>query len=119
MTRIHPSRVANEPTNHAREGGEEEEEGADRASCAANRGAIAATAGDMGRRCVALSLDSITRLRLLDDDEGDGEPGRLLRTLREALGAAAARVEREVTPTGRLGSKTEWERMRAGLKGWG
>ena len=119
MTRIPPLlRVANEPTNHAREGGEEEEEGADRASCAAEIAArIAATAGDMDRRCVALSLDSITRLRLLDDDEGDGEPpGRLLGTLREALGAAAARVEREVTPTGRLGSKTEWERMCAGLR---
>ena len=119
MTRIPPLlRVANEPTNHAREGGEEEEGAGEFASCAAEIAArIAATAGDMDRRCVALSLDSITRLRLLDDDEGDGEPpGRLLGTLREALGAAAARVEREVTPTGRLGSKTEWERMRAGLR---
>ena len=119
MTRIPPLlRVANEPTNHAREGGEEEEGAGEFASCAAEIAArIAATAGDMDRRCVALSLDSITRLRLLDDDEGDGEPpGRLLGTLREALGAAAARVEREVTPTGRLGSKTEWERMCAGLR---
>ncbi len=117
MTRI-PSllRVVNEPTNDAREGGEEEEEGADRAGCWAEIASrIAATAGDMDRRCVALSLDSITRLRL-SDGEGDGEPGDLLGTLREALGAAAARVEREVTPTGRLGSKTEWERMRAGLR---
>ena len=119
MTRIPPLlRVANEPTNHAREGGEEEEGAGEFASCAAEIAArIAATAGDMDRRCVALSLDSITRLRLLDDDEGDGEPpGHLLGTLREALGAAAARVEREVTPTGRLGSKTEWERMCAGLR---
>ena len=119
MTRIPPLlRVANEPTNHAREGGEEEEGAGEFASCAAEIAArIAATAGDMDRRCVALSLDSITRLRLLGDDEGDGEPpGRLLGTLREALGAAAARVEREVTPTGRLGSKTEWERMCAGLR---
>ena len=109
-----PLRVANEP-NHA-EGGKKKKK-APKASCAAEIAArIAATAGDMDRRCVALSLDSITRLRLLDDDEGDGEPGRLLGTLREALGAAAARVEREVTPTGRLGSKTEWERMRAGLR---
>ena len=45
MTRIPPLlRVANEPTNHAREGGEEEEEGAGEfASCAAE---IAARGGD-------------------------------------------------------------------------
>ena len=40
MTRIPPLlRVANEPTNHAREGGRNGEAGADRASCAADRGA--------------------------------------------------------------------------------
>ena len=70
----------------------------------------------MDRRCVALSLDSITRLRLGGDDGGNGEPSHLLGTLREALGAAAKRVELEVTPQRRLGSGTEWERMRAGLR---
>ena len=99
-------------TKGGEEGGGEEE-----ASCAAALAArIAETAGDMDRRCVALSLDSITRLRLGGDDGGNGEPSHLLGTLREALGAAAARVELEVTPQRRLGSGTEWERMRAGLR---
>ena len=118
MTRIPPLlRVVNEPSNRTKgdEEEDEEEEGA-AASCAAEIAArIAETAGDMDRRCVALSLDSITRLRL-GDDGGDGGDGHLLGTLREALGAAVIRVECEVTPTRRLGSGTEWERMRAGLR---
>ena len=116
MTRIPPLlRVVNEQTNRTKGG--EEGGGEDEASCAAALAArIAETAGDMNRRCVALSLDSITRLRLGGDDGGTGEPSHLLRTLREALGAAAARVELEVTPQRRLGSGTEWERMRAGLR---
>ena len=118
MTRIPPLlRVVNEQTNRTKGGEEAEGGGEDEASCAAALAArIAETAGDMDRRCVALSLDSITRLRLGGDDGGNGEPSHLLRTLREALGAAAARVELEVTPQRRLGSGTEWERMRAGLR---
>ena len=61
----------------------------------------------MDRRCVALSLDAATRLRLSDGQKG---------ALASAFGAATARVVGEVTEWRRLGKETEWSRMGAGMR---
>jgi hypothetical protein len=61
----------------------------------------------MDRRCVALSLDAATRLRLSDGQKG---------ALANAFGAATNRVVGEVTEWRRLGKETEWSRMGAGMR---
>ena len=61
----------------------------------------------MDRRCVALSLDAATRLRLSDGQKG---------ALANAFGEATNRVVGEVTEWRRLGKETEWSRMGAGMR---